>query len=366
VRKVLATEMSRSLGGLLRAAYTGIVAEWRNAGVRPLGLAVRMRPGEKRGFRWHGHTRLGCAPAPWRTAATRMGAGAPPLDSRYGSRHRVAVLLFDAAQPGQAYRGGTPIGQVDPALMSLIRRLAHSDPSATLGRRRRPYADYGATGRARPGPLPNLIRAHREELRRPPRRARSHGDRRHRQPVRPDPGRPQGAAADGAPDRPAAAAGAARRAGRPSFFSSRRHPVRRSSTASPRWATASRTSAKPGAQTSWPRCGPGAGVVEGDFDQIETYEQKLAALEAFVAEQAREGLQAQAAPPRCCRRRKTSALRQHYAQRLAGDLKDAGRAGLPARLRQPRLEPGAAAAAERRRDRRRSAQRLRQPAASCS
>ena len=60
----------------------------------------------------------------------------------------------------------------------------------------------------------------------PPRRAapglqrlaRSHGDRRHRQPVRPDPVRPEGAAADGAADRPAAVAGAARRARRPELL----------------------------------------------------------------------------------------------------------------------------------------------------
>ena len=65
----------------------------------------------------------------------------------------------------------------------------------------------------------NLIRAHREELM--PgldRQARPHGDRRGRQPVRPDPVRPARAAADGAPDRPPAAAGAARRAERPDLL----------------------------------------------------------------------------------------------------------------------------------------------------
>ena len=61
-------------------------------------------------------------------------------------------------------------------------------------------------------------------------------------------------------------------------------------------------------------------MVEGDFDQIEVYEQKLAALEAFIAEQARREAQAQGEPRRCWPARKTScALRQRYAQQLDGD-----------------------------------------------
>ncbi|MFY9511373.1 MAG: DUF1631 family protein, partial [Rubrivivax sp.] len=41
VRKVLQTELGRSLGGLLRQAYADIVTEWRQAGVQPMGLTVR-------------------------------------------------------------------------------------------------------------------------------------------------------------------------------------------------------------------------------------------------------------------------------------------------------------------------------------
>jgi hypothetical protein len=48
-------------------------------------------------------------------------------------------------------------------------------------------------------------------------------------------------------------------------------------------------------------------VIEGDFDQIEIYEQKLATLEHFVAEQAAKDVQAQSgANARCCPKRKTS------------------------------------------------------------
>ncbi|MBE0548813.1 MAG: DUF1631 family protein, partial [Rubrivivax sp.] len=44
IRTVLAAEISRSLAALLPAAYAAVVADLRNAGVQPLGLAVRHRP----------------------------------------------------------------------------------------------------------------------------------------------------------------------------------------------------------------------------------------------------------------------------------------------------------------------------------
>jgi hypothetical protein len=42
VRKTLATEMGRSLAGLLPPCYADIVADLRQAGVQPLGLSVRL------------------------------------------------------------------------------------------------------------------------------------------------------------------------------------------------------------------------------------------------------------------------------------------------------------------------------------
>jgi hypothetical protein len=64
-------------------------------------------------------------------------------------------------------------------------------------------------------------------------------------------------------------------------------------------------------------------VVEGDFDQIEVYEQKLAALEAFVAEQARREVQGEGdSAELLAEREDEQRLRHVYAQRLAGELKD--------------------------------------------
>jgi hypothetical protein len=74
--------------------------------------------------------------------------------------------------------------------------------------------------------------------------------------------------------------------GDPTFFSSRRIRCGASSTASPRWATGfDDFSDERRADASWPRCGLVQEIVEGDFDQIETYERSWRA-RAFVAEQA--------------------------------------------------------------------------------
>ena len=65
-------------------------------------------------------------------------------------------------------------------------------------------------------------------------------------------------------------------------------------------------------------------VVEGEFDQIEVYQQKLLALEAFVAEQSRRDAQAGGGSAAALLQEKEDELRlrQLYAERLAGELKD--------------------------------------------
>ena len=63
-------------------------------------------------------------------------------------------------------------------------------------------------------------------------------------------------------------------------------------------------------------------VVEGDFDQIEVYEQKLAALEGFVAEQGQSEAQAQGgAADLLSAKEDEQRLRALYAQQLQGELK---------------------------------------------
>ncbi len=310
VRKVLATEMSRSLGGLLRHAYTGIVAEWRNAGVRPLGLSVRMRPGRD-DLAPSGHSQHGAT------------GGLHPEDSRYGSRHSGSGFASSLRSSLGGYRSGTSIGQVDPALMSLIRRLAHSEPISYPGGED-PYGDYGLGGQVH-GPLPNLIHAHREELRRASTGALDHlvidvigflFDQILADPKVP----PQMARQIARLQLPVLRAAL----GDPSFFSSHRHPVRRFINRLASLGAGFEDFSEAGAQDFLTKVKALVkDVVEGDFDQIEIYEQKLAALEHFVADQATRELQAQnGANALLSEKEDQYRLRQLYAQRLAGDLKD--------------------------------------------
>ncbi|HRD94811.1 MAG TPA: DUF1631 family protein, partial [Rubrivivax sp.] len=322
VRKVLATEMSRSLGGLLRAAYVGIVAEWRNAGVRPLSMSVRMRPGRE-DTASGGHSMHGLGGGPM-AEDSRMGAGhTAGLDSRYGGRHAGAGFVSSMRPSLGAYRGGTNIGQVDPALMSLIRRLAHSEP-VSYGGGDDPYADYGLAGTAH-GPLPNLIRAHREELRRASTGALDHlvidvigflFDQILADPKVP----PQMARQIARLQLPVLRAAL----GDPSFFSSHRHPVRRFINRLASLGSGFEDFSQPGAQDFLAKVRALVqDVIEGDFDQIEIYEHKLATLEHFVTDQAAKELQAQSGANALLSEKEDQyRLRQLYAQRLAGDLKD--------------------------------------------
>ena len=106
-----------------------------------------------------------------------------------------------------------------------------------------------------------------------------------------------------------------------SFFSSRKHPVRRFVNRIASLgaafedfddASAHDFLAKVKALVSE--------VVDGDFDQLEVYEQKLKALEAYVAEQAQRGLQGDAARL-LAEKEDQLRLRALYAERLSSDLR---------------------------------------------
>ena len=320
VRKVLATEMSRSLGGLLRAAYMGIVAEWRTAGVRPLGLSVRMRPGRD-DLAAGGHSQHG--PGAGALAEDSRVGRSGGLDSRYGSRPNAGGFVSTLRPNLGAYRGGTSIGHVDPALMSLIRRLAHSEPISYIGGED-PYADYGLGGEAHT-PLPNVIRAHRDELRRASTGALDHlvidvigflFDQILADPKVP----PQMARQIARLQLPVLRAAL----GDPSFFSSHRHPVRRFINRLASLGSGFEDFSEVGAQEFLTKVKALVqDVIEGDFDHIEVYEHKLASLEHFVADQASKELQARnGANSLLSEKEDQYRLRQLYAQRLAGELKD--------------------------------------------
>ena len=329
VRKVLSSELSRSLANLLRGSYAAIVADFRKAGVQPMGLTVRQRlgggreqgpdsrrdgtPDSEQGDEHTRHTRSGAGYASSPGQRQSSGRAGPSSHSGFASSTRTAHA---------STRAGTPLGQVDPGLMTLMRRLAFTQPYSATGAQ----AGYAETGHGDSfGALPNLIHAHREELRQASKGALDHMvidvigflfDQILSDPKVP----PQMARLIARLQLPVLRAAL----GDPQFFSSRRHPVRRFVNRIASLGASFEDFTEAGAQDFLAKVKALVQeVVEGDFDQIEVYEIKLAALEAFVAEQAQAEVQGQGQMAELLSEKEDEQrLRELYALRLAGDLKD--------------------------------------------
>ena len=328
IRSVLSAEISRSLAALLPAAYAAVVADLRNAGVQPLGLAVRSR-----------HSPMGGADSRHDTTGMESTSGDRAL-SGHGRHSQGGADDGAGAQGGHgpathpdalAGHGGTPIGQVDPALMSLMRRLTQVEPGDGGGQGglafpgSRASADASGFGAGAIAPPPNLIRAHRDELRQASRGTLDHMvidvigflfDQILADPKVP----PQLARQIARLQLPVLRAAL----GDPNFFASRRHPVRRFVNRIASLGAAFEDFDSEQARGFLTKVRELIQeVVEGDFDQIETYEQKLAALVAFTAEQASREVQAQGdAAALLSEKEDQLRLRQLYAHQLEGDLRD--------------------------------------------
>ncbi|MBS0305105.1 MAG: DUF1631 family protein [Proteobacteria bacterium] len=325
-RKVLLAEMSRSLADALPLAYGEIVAGLRNAGVQPLSLALRQRAsrGDASGVATDFDT-LG-RPLERGAASSRAGL-ASGLDSHYGSRQgaasgggSAASTRSGAASRWRGSRGGTPIGSVDPALMSLMRRLVYLEGAAGGADA---FADDGGAGDAA---LSNVIHAHRDELRRA-----SHGALDHMvidvigtlfEQILADPRVPPQLARQIARLQVPVLRAAL---GDPAFFASRRHPVRRFVNRIASLGAAFDDIGDESARAFVAKVRALVQeVVEGDFDHVEIYESKLAALEAFAAELAHKEIAADAGARTAellAHKEDEQRLRALYAQRLEGDLK---------------------------------------------
>ena len=330
VRKVLSSELGRSLSALLRVCYADIVIDFRNAGVQPVRLTVRQRlGGPDGGAAGDGNSQHGGDSGPSTHAGLNLGPLADSRLRRAGQRAAghsgFAPSSLSGSGGHRSTRSGTLLGQVDPALMSLIRRLAFTDSHASTG----PGAGYAELGDGgAPVPLPNVIHAHREELRQASRGSVDHMvidvisflfDQILADPKVP----PQMARQLARLQLPVLRAAL----GDPSFFSSRRHPVRRFVNRIASLGTAFEDFNELAAKNVLSKVRELVQeVVEGDFDQIEVYQQKLAALETFVAEQALQDVkdvQGQGGVAELLSEKEDELrLRQMYADRLAGDLKD--------------------------------------------
>lgn len=342
VRKVLSNELSRSLGGLLRTAYADMVNDLRNAGVQPQGLTVRNRApragggfgpggddhspssfnnlgraGDERNTTRSGYASIHGGPGGYAgPGSPGYGAGGPGSRSASGG-------FGPSTRTGTAM--GRSFGNVDPALMTLIRRLNVTGVPESNSVYGTAYADD--SGEPMGAPLPaNLIRAHREELRQASSGALDHMvidvigfmfDQILADPKVP----PQMARQIARLQLPVLRAAL----GDGTFFSSRRHPVRRFINRIASLGSAFEDFGEEGAKAFLAKVKALVHeVVDGDFEHIDVYEQKLAALEAFTAEMAARDTSELSgdAASLLSEKEDQARLRQLYALRLSGELKD--------------------------------------------
>lgn len=313
VRRVLAEQMARTLAPAMPSLYGTIVQEMKAAGVRPPDPAVRTTqgPGNEMGqFTNTGYDTLGRpigVDAAHDSGAGRLAAGA-------GSRSGVPSTGGHGGSGGYGQAGS--IGQVDVEVMSLIRRLAMLSNAAAESQSQ---FDSGRFGTPTGGAMPNLILANRDELRRTATGALDHMvidvigslfDQ-----ILADPKiSPQMARHIARLQLPVLRAAL----GDSTFFSSRRHPVRK---------LVNRIASLGVAFEDF-SAGPGQhfldlvrqlvdDIVGGDFDQMLVYEQTLDKLEAFVNEQAKQDVEKKSQATSLLDNKETELLlQQRYTQQL--------------------------------------------------
>ncbi|MCH7341937.1 DUF1631 domain-containing protein [Pelomonas sp. CA6] len=318
IRQTLTDELTRALAQEMKACYGDIAELFRSRGLRQQELRARTVITESGRRSGHG-SEFG--------HSTQGGA----LHSRHGDTSPASDFGRLAARAGSA-GGSAGGGMVDAQLMSLLRRLAQLPPGgletlpgplaagepASGGispSRWQGWQDWGDSGE----PPPNLIHLHREELRQAATGSLDHMvidvvaglfDQILSDPKLP----PQMAQQIARLQLPVLRAALGDR----SFFSSRRHPVRR---------FVNRIASLGSAYDDFAD-GPGRDflarvrdlvqeVVSGDFDRMELYEAKLAELEQFSAEQSAQTLREQGDVAAVVERKETDLrLQQRYMQQL--------------------------------------------------
>jgi Protein of unknown function (DUF1631) len=335
VRRLLTEHMGRSLASAMPTLYGTIVQELKSAGVRAPDMTVRgvQGPGNDAAHQAHAHTGYDTMGRPvgvdgesGDSGSGRFSGSSSGSSGSSGSGGQpstrsgvVSTGGYGASSqgnsPGGYSRAGVTIGRVDAEVMTLIRRLAMLGNFATETQIAA-AAGLDATGAPLP---PNLIVANRDELRRTASGSLDHMvidvvgslfDQ-----ILADPKiAPQMARHIARLQLPVLRAAL----GDATFFSSRRHPVRRLVNRIASLAVAFEDFSQ----------GPGQhflelvrqlvdDIVGGDFDQMLLYEQTLDKLEAFVAEQAKRDVEAQSDAGNMLDNKESELLmQQRYTQQL--------------------------------------------------
>jgi hypothetical protein len=321
-RQLLTDELTRALAQEMRTCYADIAQLFRSRGLRPQDLRVRATESAR-----GGHSGRGLRGGEF--AASSHSQHAPLGESRHGDLRSQPGGLGGAFGGGGSGYGAAPL---DPQLVDLLRRLAQS-----------PVIPAGSTA-AHPGSAPgmasisqwqawegdtagghefalpaNLIHLHRDELRQAATGNLDHMvidvvaglfDQILSDPKLP----PQMAQQIARLQLPVLRAALSDR----SFFSSRRHPVRRLVNRIASLACAyDDFSEEPGRAFLTRVRELVQELVGGDFERMDLYESQLDGLEQFVAQQSAQTLKAQGDAAALVERKETELrLQQRYMQQL--------------------------------------------------
>jgi hypothetical protein len=325
VRKLLAHELGQALAGAMPACYCEILADLKTLGIKPAALTLRSvaGPGIARGSARSGYATLSPHSADGSSDPASPRGGAPTgADTSHPSTQMPfvsgGVSGRDAQSAGRLTEPGglntqfnSPVAQADAQMLALLRRLttlAAAPGNADRSRAGNQDARASATGGPSPAqamppfshsmPMPagdaltglmavNLIHAHRDELRQATAGKLDHMvidvvaglfDQ-----ILSDSRVPPHLARQIARLQLPVLRVALRDT---TFFSSRRHPVRRFVNRIASLACAFEDfSAGPGLEFITRVRTLVEEIVEGDFDQLDLYELKLEALETFIAAQ---------------------------------------------------------------------------------
>ncbi|MBI3350161.1 MAG: DUF1631 family protein [Burkholderiales bacterium] len=344
-RQTLTDELTRSLAQEMRGCYADIAELLRSRGLRPQDLRVRATPDGAASRHGALSTQQGDLDSGHGGMSTRSGGyGSGYGGSSHGGLGRGAGFGSGGGQGGGGYGGqggggyggrggaaGGGIGQVDPQMMSLLRRLAQAPAAYEPS-----YESQGQSGRVgldtlngEPSawgqmPLPaNLIHLHRDELRQASTGRLDHMvidvvgslfDQILSDPKVP----PQMARLLARLQLPVLRVAL----GDETFFSSRRHPVRQFVNRMASLACAfDDFGDDPGRSFLAHVRDLVQDVAQGDFDRMDVYTAKLDNLETFIAEQSRSTLKAAGDAAAVVERRETDLrLQQRYALQLQQQL----------------------------------------------